>query len=138
MCLGKEIALWIRVLSSSILCRYLGLAAAITLKAIKWLVDIVCAPLQFMNPLPLVKVNLGKNITTIEEQTMVVVNQLASLVMPTLLVWGAKDGIVPVSHSYSAAKLIPDCQLHVFEDCGHSVHREKPEELSRLLAQFLR
>jgi len=55
-----------------------------------------------------------------------------------LLVWGAKDSIVPVSNAYAAAQLIPDCQLHVFEGCGHSVYKQKVQEFSHLLTKFLR
>jgi len=52
-------------------------------------------------------------------------------------VWGAKDPIVPVSQAYAAAKLIPDCQVKVFEGSGHSVYREEIQEFSQLLTKFL-
>jgi len=58
-------------------------------------------------------------------------------VAPTLLVWGARDNIVPAMHAYAAARVIPDCRLHVFEDCGHSAYRDRSLEFSRLLAEFL-
>ena len=138
MFLGKEIALWVRVLSSSGFSRSLGVAAVTILKAVKWLISLVYAPFKFVNPLPRAKVNLGKSIATLEEQTTVLVKRFSELVMPTLLVWGANDGIVPVSNAYAAARLIPDCQLHVFEDCGHSVYRQKIKEFSHLLTNFLR
>jgi len=53
------------------------------------------------------------------------------------LVWGAGDRIVPAAHAYAAAKLIPDCQLHIFEGCGHSVYKQRVEEFSKLMANFL-
>ena len=137
MFLGKEIALWVTVLSSCTLCRSLGIAAAIILKAVKRLVNLVYAPLKFVNPLPRAKVNFGTAVTTFREQAAVLVNQLSELMVPTLLVWGANDGIVPVSNAYDAAQLIPDCQLHVFEDCGHSVYKQKVKEFSHLLTTFL-
>ncbi len=137
MFLGKGIALWVRVLSSSIFFRSLGVVAVAILKAIKWLLNLVYAPLKFVNPLPRAKVNLGKSITTLEEQATVVIGQLSELIMPTLLVWGANDSIVPVSQAYAAAKLIPDCQLHVFEGCGHFVYKQKIKEFSHLLTKFL-
>ena len=138
MYLGKEIALWVRFLSSSVFFRSLGVAAVAILKAVKWLVDLVYAPLKFVNPLPQAKVNMGKGLTTLKEQTTVLVNQLSELMMPILLVWGANDGIVPVSQAYAAARLIPDCQLQVFEDCGHSVYKQRVKEFSHLLTKFLR
>ena len=137
MCLGKELALWVRVLSASALCRFLGEAGVAVLKAVKWLVNLVYAPLKFVNPLPRAKMKLGASMATLKEQTTVLASQLSELMMPTLLVWGANDGIVPVSQAYAAVRLIPDCQLHVFEDCGHSVYRQKVEEFSHLLTSFL-
>jgi len=137
MSLGKEIALWVSVLSSCVFCRSLGVAAAAILAAVKWLVNLVYAPLKFVNPLPQAKMNLGKSMTTLKEQTTVLVNQFSQLMIPTLLVWGANDSIVPVSNAYAAAQLIPDCQLHVFEGCGHSVYKQKVKEFSHLLTTFL-
>lgn len=137
MFLGKEIALWVTVLSSCVFCRSLGIAAAAILKAVKWLVNLVYAPLKFVNPLPRAKVNLGTTMTTFREQATVLVNQLSELMVPTLLVWGANDSIVPVSNAYDAAQLIPDCQLNVFEGCGHSVYKQKVKEFSHLLTTFL-
>ena len=136
MCLGKEVALWIRVLSSFFFWP-LGVAVVAILKAIKRLVNWAYAPLKFINPLPQTRMDLGKSIATLEEQATALMGQLSKLVMPTLLVWGAKDNIVPVSNAYAAAKLIPDCQLHIFEGCGHWVYKQKAKEFSRLLTTFL-
>lgn len=136
-CLGKETALWIRFLSSSVLCRSLGEAAVAILKATKWLVRLFYAPFKFANPVTRLKINMGKSITTLKGQTTVLLNQLSELMMPTLLVWGATDSIVPAAHAYTAARLIPDCQLHIFEGCGHSVYKQRAQEFSKLLAMFL-
>ena len=61
--------------------------------------------------------NLGSSITTLEKQTMVLIDRLSEIMMPTLVIWGARDPIVPVSQAYTAAQLIPNCQVKVFEDC---------------------
>ena len=137
LCLGKEIALWVRFLSSSAFCRSLGVAAVAVLKAVKWLVNLVYAPLKFVHPLPRVNVHLGERLTTLEKQTTVLVDQLSGLMVPTLLVWGSKDGIVPVSQAYAAARLIPDCQLHVFKGGGHCAYKRNIKEFSHLLTTFL-
>ena len=137
MSLGKEIALWVSVLSSCVFCRSLAVAAAAVLDAVKWLVNLVYAPLKFMNPFPRAKINLGAGMAMLQEQAEVLVNQFSQLMIPTLLVWGANDSIVPVSNAYNAARLIPDCQLHVFEGCGHSVYKQKVKEFSHLLTTFL-
>ena len=136
LCLGKEIALWARFLTY-LICP-IGEAALSILKAVKWLGRLFYVPFEFANPLFQVKIGMGKSIMTLKGQTTVLLSQLSELLVPTLLVWGTKDSIVPVSHAYAAAQLIPDCQLHVFKSCGHSVYRQKVQEFSQLLEKFLR
>ena len=137
MCLGREIALWVRYLSNCVLCRVLGAAAMAVLKVVKWVADLILAPVKFVIPLSKFSISLGGKITTLKEQTTVFANQLSEIMVPTLVVWGAKDPIVPVKHAYAAAELIPDCQVKVFEDSGHSVYRDNVGEFSRLLTRFL-
>jgi pimeloyl-ACP methyl ester carboxylesterase len=137
LCLGREIALWVRLLSIPALLRSIGSVVLAVLRSIKWLVKALLIPVQFVMPFSSASVNLGGSVTTFKEQTLVLVNRLSEIMMPTLLVWGAKDTIVPVRHAYAAAKLIPDCQLKVFEECGHNVHRDEIDEFSRLLTGFL-
>ena len=137
MSLGKEVAIWICFLSSSIFCRSLGVAVVAVMESVKWLINLVYAPLRFMNPLTRATMILGPSMTVLREQATAQVNQFSELMIPTLLVWGAKDTIIPVSNAYAAARLIPDCQLHVFEDGGHSVHRQKVKEFAHLLTCFL-
>jgi len=137
ICLGKEIALWARVLSHPIFYRLLGGAALSILKAVSWLVRLSYAPFEITNSPSLVRMSIGKSIMTLKGQTTVLLSQLSELLVPTLLVWGAKDSIVPVSHAYAAAQLIPDCQVQVFKSCGHSVYKHKVHEFSQLLVKFL-
>ena len=74
---------------------------------------------------------------TVKGQTNVLVNRLSELLIPTLLVWGAKDNIVPVRQAYLAAEQIPNCQVRVFQNSGHSVYRQRIREFSDLLVRFL-
>jgi len=135
LCLGKEIALWARFLTH-LICA-ISEAALSILKAIRWLGRLFHVPFEFVNPFSQVKIGIGKSIMTLKGQTTVLLSRLSELLVPTLLVWGTKDGIVPVSHAYAAAQLIPDCQLHVFKGCGHSVYKQKVQEFSQLLVEFL-
>jgi len=137
MCLGKEIALWVRFLSIPAICRSIGKAVLAVLKGVKWVADLLLAPVEFIIPLSKASIHLGSSVTTLKEQTTVFINQLSEIMVPTLVVWGAKDPILPVRQAYAAAQLIPDCQVKVFEDCGHSVYREKLPEFSQLLTGFL-
>ena len=67
----------------------------------------------------------------------VVTNRLKSLDIPTMLFWGADDEIIPVKHAHRAAQMIPNAELHVFENCGHWPQMERTEEFNRLMLEFL-
>lgn len=135
LCLGREIALWVRIMSLP--ARFIGSIVLAVLRAIKWLVKALLIPAEFVLPASRTMVNLGRSITTLKEQTLVLAGRLSEIVMPTLVVWGARDEIVPVRQAYAAAELIPDCQLKVFGNRGHNVHRDEIDEFSRLLTGFL-
>lgn len=137
LCLGREIALWVRLLSIPALLRSAGAVILAVLRSIKWLVKTLMAPVEFVMPFSPASVHLGGSITTLKEQTLVLANRLSEIVMPTLLVWGARDPIVPVRHAYAAAQLIPDCQLKVFAERGHNVYRDEVQRFSQVLTGFL-
>lgn len=137
MCLGKEIAPWIRFLSSSVFSKSIGRAASALFKVVRCLGGLFYTPLKEVNPLPQVKLAIGKRITTLKGQTTVFLSQLSDLIVPTLIIWGAKDGIVPAKHAHAAASQIPDCRIHIVEDVGHMVHRHNILDFSKVLTNFL-
>jgi pimeloyl-ACP methyl ester carboxylesterase len=47
--------------------------------------------------------------------------------MPTLIVWGDEDRLIPVQQSQSWRKLIPNSEVMVVKGAGHIVHLDKPE-----------
>lgn len=46
--------------------------------------------------------------------------------LPTLIVWGERDGIIPVEHAYTAHELMPGSELEVLERSGHFPHHDEP------------
>lgn len=56
---------------------------------------------------------------------------------PTLIVWGARDTVIPLAHAYRAHELIPGSRLEVFEQSEHFPHMDEPSRFSRLLLDFL-
>ena len=57
--------------------------------------------------------------------------------MPTLLVWGARDGVIPLNHGLIANRAMPDSRLVVFEQSGHFPHRSEPARFLEALYDFL-
>ena len=65
-------------------------------------------------------------------------NRLHRITSPALVIWGEKDNFVPRSHGETFAKLLPNCsELKIIPGAGHSVIVEKPEETTKLVADFL-
>ncbi|MGH2829384.1 MAG: alpha/beta fold hydrolase, partial [Actinomycetota bacterium] len=56
--------------------------------------------------------------------------------IPTLIVWGERDGIIPVAHGRAAHEAIPGSRLEILP-AGHFPHTEQPESLVRILVEFL-
>jgi len=57
--------------------------------------------------------------------------------VPTLIVWGELDSIIPVEHAHSAHALLPGSRLEIFAGAGHFVHVEQPLKFAALLADFI-
>ena len=57
--------------------------------------------------------------------------------VPTLIVWGGRDRIIPVDHAYTTHELIPGSRLVVIDDAGHFLPVEKPVEFVAALKDFI-
>jgi pimeloyl-ACP methyl ester carboxylesterase len=57
--------------------------------------------------------------------------------MPTLIVWGDRDDIIPVAHAHAAHAHIPGSRLEIFAGAGHFVHAEQPERFAHVLHDFI-
>ncbi len=58
--------------------------------------------------------------------------------VPVLIVWGARDSIIPVRHGADAVRAIPGSRLEVFDDVGHMPQLEAPGRFIAVLERFLR
>jgi pimeloyl-ACP methyl ester carboxylesterase len=57
--------------------------------------------------------------------------------MPTMLVWGARDAVVPLAHARTAHAAMPGSRLEVFDDAGHFPHHSDPARFVGVLEEFL-
>jgi pimeloyl-ACP methyl ester carboxylesterase len=60
---------------------------------------------------------------------------LAAL-LPTLIVWGERDSIIPVAHGKAAHEAMPGSRFEVFAGAGHMPHDADPERFAALLIEF--
>jgi pimeloyl-ACP methyl ester carboxylesterase len=63
--------------------------------------------------------------------------QVAPLGIPTLVVWGEKDRILPATHLDEARRVFPHAEWHLFEQTGHMPQLEKPREFAELAVEFV-
>lgn len=56
---------------------------------------------------------------------------------PILVMWGARDRIIPVAHGRRMVENFEGVQLQIFEGCGHYLHYDKPEIFVRTLDEYL-
>ncbi len=57
--------------------------------------------------------------------------------IPTLLMWGRDDTVIPVKHAYAAEDLLPHADIKVFDNAGHFLHADQPEIFVQTLQHFL-
>ena len=57
--------------------------------------------------------------------------------LPVLIIWGARDPIIPAHHGEHAHELIPGSRLEVFDAVGHLPQLEAPARFVAVLEQFL-
>jgi pimeloyl-ACP methyl ester carboxylesterase len=57
--------------------------------------------------------------------------------LPTLIVWGAMDTVIPLAHAYAAHAAMPGSRLEIFEQSGHFPHMDEPDRFARALLSFL-
>lgn len=63
--------------------------------------------------------------------------RLPEIEVPTLIVWGLSDRIVPVEAALRYHRLIPRSRLEIFERTAHVPMLERPLRFNRLLDEFL-
>ena len=57
--------------------------------------------------------------------------------VPTLIVWGADDRIIPVSHAHDAHEAMPHSRLEIMDGCGHFPYVEDPRRFVEILTDFV-
>ncbi len=71
-------------------------------------------------------------------QTISALERLPALAhVPTLLVWGARDRLIPAAHGIAAQQAIPGSRLEIFERAGHVPHLSDPDRFVTLLREFV-
>lgn len=70
-------------------------------------------------------------------QREVLRDRLPELAMPTLIVWGEHDRVIPLAHARHAVGRLRQGRLAIIPDCGHVPQIERPELFLEALGSFL-
>jgi len=57
--------------------------------------------------------------------------------VPALVVWGDRDGVIPVHHGRQAHEALPASRLEIFAGAGHFPHHDDPDRFVALMREFV-
>jgi pimeloyl-ACP methyl ester carboxylesterase len=60
-----------------------------------------------------------------------------SSLLPSLIVWGRRDPLIPVSHSGVAHRAMPGSRLEIFDNAGHFPQLQEPVRFAQILRDFM-
>ncbi len=64
--------------------------------------------------------------------------QIKELDLPTLIIWGAQDDLIPVENATLFHRDITHSQIKIFDDLGHVPHEEDPVATVKVATEFLK
>ncbi|SFJ89473.1 alpha/beta fold hydrolase [Jannaschia pohangensis] len=65
-------------------------------------------------------------------------DQIAAIQVPTLVLWGEEDVVVPMAVANAYAERIPSAELVLLPEAGHSPQLEAPDRVAKAIRDFLR
>jgi len=66
-----------------------------------------------------------------------ILKNISKFEIPTLIIWGKEDKIIPLSQAKLGHKLIKNSHLFIFEKCGHLPQIEYKNKFNQLVLDFL-
>jgi pimeloyl-ACP methyl ester carboxylesterase len=72
------------------------------------------------------------------EKSADLITAIRGITIPTLIVWGRQDRVIPLRCGQRLHKDIPGSRLVLIDDCGHIPHEERPQETWAAIREFLK
>jgi pimeloyl-ACP methyl ester carboxylesterase len=60
-----------------------------------------------------------------------------SVMVPSLIIWGANDPLIPAHHAEVAHEAMPGSRLEIFDEAGHFPQLEEPVRFARVIREFM-
>jgi pimeloyl-ACP methyl ester carboxylesterase len=64
--------------------------------------------------------------------------KLEVLEIPTLVIWGELDPVIPIKYAEYFVQKIRDCRFYQMENCGHTPYVEDPKEFVKIALDFVK
>jgi len=69
--------------------------------------------------------------------SQVITEKLQLITIPTLIVWGENDPVIPIEYAQAFVSGINDCRFYKMIGCAHTPYVEKPEKFFQIVSDFL-
>jgi 2-hydroxy-6-oxonona-2,4-dienedioate hydrolase len=66
-----------------------------------------------------------------------ITSKLQSIAVPTLIVWGNNDPVIPIIHADDFVSAIQDCRFYGMDGCGHTPYVQDPQTFVSKALEFL-
>lgn len=67
----------------------------------------------------------------------IITNKLKYINIPTLIIWGSNDPVIPINHADGFVSSIKDCRFYRMDNCGHTPYVQAPKEFAKIVLGFL-
>ncbi|SOC47798.1 Pimeloyl-ACP methyl ester carboxylesterase [Blastococcus aggregatus] len=79
-----------------------------------------------------------RSVVDVHGQSVTAIDRLyLAEAIPMLVIWGARDPIVPVAHAETVRRLVPSARVEIFPDSGHWPHLAQPDRFAEVLLEFI-
>ncbi len=66
-----------------------------------------------------------------------ITEKLSSISIPTLIVWGEDDPVIPIQYADGFVSSMKDCRFYRMDGCGHTPYVDEPQKFAELVLDFL-
>lgn len=67
----------------------------------------------------------------------VITKSLNKITVPSLIIWGEDDPVIPIKYADDFVSSIQDCRFYMMDNCGHTPYVDDPQRFARLVLDFL-
>ncbi len=66
-----------------------------------------------------------------------IATKLNTITVPTLIIWGSEDPVIPITHADEFVSTIQDCRFYRMDGCGHTPYVQDPSTFASKVLEFL-